>query len=216
MFYVFTRDYIPFYDKENNRVDFNVRAGAVQSTVNIEGKRVVDLQCRDSLSIRDSFETNVDLSVYIPNYKIATGHKHIYGPGQFMESHYDSEKTPIDDKKHIATLIVICPGSFTGGDLIIEGNLIEYDKSVFTCVLMSIKCMHKVDRVLTGERHSFVFPVYGEFNFDLGFSKYYGCRELTTIYDQTLEHIATFDGSAEAAAKLQGYVKMLDDYELEN
>ncbi len=213
MFYVFTRDYIPFYDREHNHINYNTKDGAKQSTVSVEGKRVVDLQYRNSLSIRDSFETKVDLSVYIPNYKIAVGHKHIYGPGQFMESHYDSEKEPINDKKHIATLIIICPGSFTGGDLIIEDKLVDYDKSVFTCVLMSIKCIHKVNPVITGERHSFVFPVYGEFNLSRGFLKYYGGGELMTIYDRVLKYIGTFDYAAESSAELQGYIKMLDDRE---
>jgi hypothetical protein len=152
------------------------------------------------------------LSVYIPNYKITTGHKHIYGPGQFMEAHYDSEKEPIGNKRHVATLIVICPGSFTGGDLIIEDNLIELNKNLFTCVLMSIKCKHKVNPVLTGERHSFAFPVYGEFNIDRGFLKYYGSRELITIYDRVLKYI-DYDRAAESSAELQGYIKMLDDRE---
>jgi hypothetical protein len=107
---------------------------------------------------------------------------------------------------------VICPGSFTGGDLIIEDNLIESNKNLFTCVLMSIKCKHKVNPVLTGERHSFAFPVYGEFNIARGFLNHYGGNELITIYDRVLKYI-DYDRAAESSAELQGYIKMLDDRE---
>ncbi len=79
----------------------------------------------------------------------------IYMPGQFFQGHQDSEK--VDGM--VATLVVLLPSEFTGGNLVIDQH---GDKKIFhappditeklTLIAFYADCHHEVEKVLQGYR----------------------------------------------------------------
>lgn len=81
----------------------------------------------------------------------------VYEPGQFFITHQDSEKSDT----MIATLVVILPSSYEGGELVVhhhrEKRSFEGHRSKLTFVAFYADCRHEVRPVIDGYRVALTF-----------------------------------------------------------
>lgn len=87
----------------------------------------------------------------------------IYMPGQFFRAHQDSEKAD----GMLATLVVVLPSEFTGGELVIDQHgdrrIIDFseDKTNFaTFVAFYSDCYHEVKEVKSGYRVTLTYNLF--------------------------------------------------------
>jgi hypothetical protein len=87
----------------------------------------------------------------------------IYMPGQFFKAHQDSEKA----EGMLATLVVILPSDFTGGELVIDQHgdrrVIEFNENKTnsaTLVAFYSDCYHEVKEVKTGYRVALTYNLF--------------------------------------------------------
>jgi hypothetical protein len=90
----------------------------------------------------------------------------IYMPGQFFKSHQDSEKAD----GMLATLIVLLPSEFTGGELIVDqhGDKLFFEsnaetRSNLTLIAFYADCYHEVKEVKSGFRFALTYNLFFKF-----------------------------------------------------
>jgi hypothetical protein len=139
----------------------------VNSEVGVKGDIKYCPELRKSTSIRDKFKITYfeDIELYFTKIKIGTGSKHIYKKGDFMKEHYDTRHDDLDGLPHIMTLIV----TDDTDNLKINGKIIKkpYSRySSYSCVFFTLNCLHEVTEIKSDiVRQSFVFPIYGKYDF---------------------------------------------------
>lgn len=85
----------------------------------------------------------------------------IYGPGQFFRRHQDTEKIP----NMVATLVMVLPSSYKGGDLIIEHRNSKHkffsslNQEIIKCISFYSDCFHEVKAVEEGYRVALTYNV---------------------------------------------------------
>lgn len=204
------------------------------SKVGIDGKDTYRKDLRKSVSIRNRFTMEVPnfLKNLFKKVKLGVGSKHIYVKGDFMRKHRDARLPDLDGLPHLMTLVVL-PDSYdhkkyySGGELYINdvdvvkeffksGN--RYDDSYGnTMVLFPITSVHEVKEITSGERHTFVFPVYGEFDPFHCIKRQVGTSTTyTTIYDEILDDIddITQTDCSETRGHFLGKLEALGDRSL--
>lgn len=205
------------------------------SKVGIDGKDTYREDLRKSVSIRNRFTMVVPFFLYnlFKKVKLGVGSKHIYVKGDFMRKHRDARLPDLDGLSHLMTLVVLPDSSdhkkyYSGGKLYINDMDVvkEFSKTGYRCdddsygntmVLFPITSVHEVKEITSGERHTFVFPVYGEFDpfhcikMQVGTSTTY-----TTIYDEILDEIddITQTDCSETRGHFLGKLEALGDRSL--
>jgi len=180
---------------------------------------------RESRSIIGDFEMTYppsDITILFSELHIGLGSKHFYGSGDFMKEHFDSRlpsHETKDGKKlpHIMTLIV----ANDLNHLKVNGTSLPkllpdsgYERK--HCVLFSLNCSHEVLPV-TDRRISFVFPIYGVYNPMARMKQMAKVAGHSTSLTRTVhEHVedAIMNEENYDFAMLEGYIKALDDFEL--
>ncbi len=160
-------DGIPDYQKSTKVWEIKTE---VPSTVSIDNKDVYDPVLRKSASIKKQFVIRRPrcFGRLFTNFKIGVGSKHIYVTGDFMKKHRDVRLPDMDGLAHTMTLVVLTRlDYYHGGRLKINNEEVplhfdSYDEHLL--ILFPINAVHEVTEVTSGERQSFVFPVYGECN----------------------------------------------------
>ncbi len=178
------------------------------SKVGINGMDVFRPDLRSSVSIRDRFEVDTPsfLDNLFNNVKIGVGSKHIYIAKDFMRKHRDARLPDLDGLPHVMTMVIFSPAGrnyrYSGGRLLINDidALESYkhyndDKYGNQIVLFPITSIHEVTEITRGERHTFVFPVYGHFDPFSRIVKRVSNTEYTTVYDEILDEIDTMPDS---------------------
>lgn len=204
------------------------------SKVGIAGNDVVRQDLRSSTSIRNRFEIHSPsfLKNLFNGVKLGVGSKHIYTKGDFMRKHRDARLPDLDGLPHIMTLVVFDrdgynrSSPFTGGELMIndvdvldiyakrESRTNYYNRPDGNImVLFPITSIHEVKPVLSGERHTFVFPVYGNFDQFGRIMRSMGRNtSYTTVYDEILDDLPDMVDSADyQRGQFLGKLEVLDN-----
>ena len=143
-----------------------------------------------------------------------------------MTAHRDARLPDLCGLPHVMTLVVFnADRYFSGGELRINGvdplsMLDTADNYSTQCpmVLFPITQLHEVTPILRGERHTFVFPVYGEldiFNRSMCYIK--SRSSVTTVYSAILADIdklinnSVDANNSEFRGELLGKLEVLDD-----
>jgi predicted 2-oxoglutarate/Fe(II)-dependent dioxygenase YbiX len=146
----------------------------------LKDKTLLDRQVRDTWEIPKSrIQTNqaweaqlykslqkIQKDLNLPEDGKLTSDLHnllIYMPGQFFKAHQDSEKTD----GMLATLVIILPSEFTGGELVIDQHgdrkIIEFSESAsksLTFVAFYADCYHEVKEVKSGYRLALTYNLF--------------------------------------------------------
>ncbi len=207
--------------------------------VGIDGNDVYRPDLRSSVSIRNRFTMSSPdfLKRLFSKVRLGVGSKHIYVQKDFMRKHRDARLPDLDDLPHVMTLVVFPDientRRYEGGQLLIDDKDVFEGKaasclrrysddddygSSYGCpmVLFPINSIHEVTEITKGERHTFVFPVYGHFDQfnrlirELGSKKVY-----TTVYDEILDDIDdVHDSDDTTRAMFLGKLEVLDNHHL--
>lgn len=188
------------------------------SHVSVQNQDIYNPNLRQSVSIKDKFSIPhiPDLfHTYFSKIQIGTGSKHVYYRGNFMKRHYDTRKPDLKELPHIMTLVITDSLS----ELIVDGKSAEYyllnsinSKDHYRgkyCVLFTLDCSHEVEPICISERHSFTFPVYGEYN---PFWKIPKSVPTYNCYDVILTQLEEFNYIEFSI--LEGLLKILNDEDI--
>lgn len=176
------------------------------SKVGVSGQEQYRAELRQSTSIRGlfSFKMRDQIKRFFSKIKVGTGSKHIYVAGDFMKEHYDTKLPDLDGLPHIMTLIVtnsieelrVC------GKPVPRISSDSYERTYG--VLFTLNCPHEVLPIQYGTRHSFVFPVYGEYK---GLTTRPG-KESINLYDSIIEAL---HDKANTPSHLHGWLKSVEN-----
>ncbi len=209
------------------------------SKVGINGQDVYRPDLRSSVSIRDRFTVNKVsfLGKLFSKVQIGVGSKHIYVAKDFMRKHRDTRLPDLDGLPHVMTMVVFASSYdasgcyYSGGKLLINDvDVIEaysrvnkdtndyysddgYSSYGNQIVLFPITSIHEVTEITQGERHTFVFPVYGHFDPFSRIVKNVGNNsKYTTVYDEILEDLNSMVDSTDTdRAHFLGKLEVLED-----
>lgn len=234
-FYAFNENIKVAYIDDHNKDVWAMNEGE-PSSVGIDGSEHYKPDLRKSISIRNKFiilDNRVrHFKKLFPTYKIGIGSKHIYYSGDFMGKHCDTRLPDLDGLPHIMTCILI-RGDFDGGTLYIDDHKIKdsslknvpcYSKrssdkyhDQYLNVVFPINVYHEVKPVIRGERHAFVFPVYGVFDpYACTVQTLQNAPKCTTKYHELLEELDKLiknptDYDSDKRSRVMAYVKAMEN-----
>lgn len=145
--------------KDQTLLDRKIRDTWEISKARIHTNQTWDVQLDQALQ-------KIQKNLNLPDDGLLTAELHnllIYMPGQFFKAHQDSEKA----EGMIATLVVLLPAAFTGGELVVDqhGDQRVFDFSeehsknlVFTAFYAD--CYHEVKEVQSGYRLALTYNLF--------------------------------------------------------
>ena len=194
------------------------------STVGIKGENVYRPDLRQSVSIRDRFTVKYTefLNNLFTKYKVGVGKKNIYVKDDFMAKHRDTRLPDLDGLPHVMTMVVLEQyDRWRGGKLFIndisvtdlfeknDHNGWEYTSN--RIIVFPITSLHEITPIISGNRHSFVFPIYGVLrSFNLLVKTLHPYTNYTTLYSEVLKDLAKMTppsyGDSEFRGELLGKI----------